>query len=281
MFPTNKPRDKASTKFEVDKWIPLLTQTNVVDKNPSNDLFGIVLVANWPPRDSFVEPYEKLIHNIQDCFDPQDHMVDNDDGVPAVYIYPPRTLHITIATFTPFFTSNLEPCAKKKELYARTCTEIINRCHSRQDWPKDPFTVEIETAQIGSKAGILLWNNPDQKVEKIRRIVKEEYDFMLEEDPVALNRQEIVIPNIIHSTFLRFGRIPVTKGEDVQKRFQDVIGGIQESFGKITVDSMRLAVERIPYMHIPCDDRHVLVSLLTTESVASSCTDATSTSTSS
>mmetsp|Transcript_13066 Transcript_13066/g.24546 ORF Transcript_13066/g.24546 Transcript_13066/m.24546 type:complete len:268 (-) Transcript_13066:209-1012(-) len=259
MFPMNKPRDTASTKFEVDKWIPFLTQQT---NRENSNLFGIVLVANWPPKDSFIEPYEKLMLHIRNCFDPQDHIVDDTSGVPSVYIYPSNTIHITIATFTPFFNTNPEPCAKKKELYAQICTEIINRCQSRQDWPKGPFTVEIESAQIGSKAGILLWNNPDQKVERIRRIVQEEYDFMLEENPVALNRQKLVVPNIIHSTFLRFGRVPMTRGEEVQKRFQDAIRDIHKLFGKIKVDSLRLTVERFPYMHIPCDDSHVLVSLL-------------------
>jgi hypothetical protein len=111
-------------------------------------------------------------------------------------------------------------------------------------------------------------------VEKIRRIVKEEYDIMLEENPDALNHRQIVIPNIIHSTFLRFGRVPVTKGEEVQKRFQDAIRDIQELFGDVQVDSMRLAVERIPYMHIPCDDRHVLVSLVTSSSSGATTTAA-------
>jgi hypothetical protein len=104
MFPTNnKPRDEASTKFEVDKWIPFLTQTNALENSGSSkDLFGIVLVANWPPKDSFTQPYEKLMLHVRNCFDPQDHTVDNLSGVPAVYIYPPGTLHITLATFTPF-----------------------------------------------------------------------------------------------------------------------------------------------------------------------------------
>jgi len=81
-----------------------------------------------------------------------------------------------------------------------------------------------------------------------------------ETNPGALNHRTLTSPGIIHSTFLRFGRDPITKGDVVQERFQEVSKDVKDIFGTIEVDCVRLVVERVPYMHIPFDESHVLTS---------------------
>lgn len=84
------------------------------------------------------------------------------------------------------------------------------------------------------------------------------------------------IPGIIHSTFLRFSRIPQTPGGEVQEKFRSkILGKIGSKFfgtgdkngnGNenentpflLQANTMRLVLESTPYMHIPNDDEHVL-----------------------
>ena len=249
----NQPRDGSSTVFEADKWIPLITpETKLISEG---NLFGIVLVGNWPPKLSTTRHYEKLITQVKECFDPEDY--ESESGQPpAVYLYPARTLHITIATFTPFHISKLS----NKEIFAQSCKEIMEKSFARKDWPKEPFQVEIDRAQIGAKAGIMLWENEDGTIEKMRKIILEEYNKLFETNSDVLNNRELTVPGIIHSTFMRFGRIPKTNGVLVQERFGEI--NIKELFErtKIEIDSVRLAIERYPYMHIPFNERHVLSS---------------------
>ena len=244
----NKPVDEPSTTFESDPWIPLLFQ-------PGNQ-FGIILVANWPPKESIMKPYDDIfLPKVKTCFKQEDFELDSKQ-IPAVYLYPSQHLHLTIATFTPFH----ESVPNNTEEYAEVCTKIMEKACAREDWPKGSFHIDIDRAQIGIKAGILMWNNEDGTVATMRKIIHEEYDAVYETNPGALNHRTLTSPGIIHSTFLRFGRDPITKGDVVQERFQEVSKDVKDIFGTIEVDCVRLVVERVPYMHIPFDESHVLTS---------------------
>jgi hypothetical protein len=242
----NKTRDRPSTAFEVDPFLPLLSQ--------SGDQFGIVLVANWPPNRSIIDPYSVFLEKCQACFEPED-LKGTTHQPPAAYFYPPGHLHITIATFTPFTA----PKPFDIDTYSECCTRVVERSFERDDWPGEAFHVEIDRMQIGNKAGIILWKD-DGKFADMRKILQQEFDQSFELDPSAFDNRRIIIPNIIHSTFLRFGRSLVTKGEAVQAKFGEVCIGAKEIFGKVEINSMKLVVERVPYMHIPCDENHVLAS---------------------
>ena len=251
MSTINKPTDGASTTFVADKWLKLL-----VDEEHPGKLHGIVLVANWPPKKTFTAPYEKFLPIARTCFDAEDCEANEETGIPAAYFYPPETLHITIATFIPFH----EPMASKKEECTLACIEIMNKSFARKDWPQKPFHVEFDCAQIGSKAGIFMWKNEDGMIAKMRQIIQEEHNFYNETNSKNLNDRKLIIPGIIHSTFLRFGSVPVTDGKAVHERFEGAIKDLTKSFGKIQVYCTRLVIERSPYMHIPFNNQHVLTS---------------------
>ncbi len=253
----SNPRDKPSVNFEQDPYIPMLLEKR-------GDNYGIVLVANWPPDKSFTTPYEQFVTNVRTCFRPEDLEFGNknDSKIPAVYLYPPECLHITIATFTPFTSST----PTNPESFSSVCSRIIENCLARDDWPKgggqQKAHIEIDRAQIGSKAGILLWKNKDGIIDRIRKIVMEEHDNVMKVDPASLEGRELVVPGIIHSTFLRFGMVPITEGDSVQQKFSEACSTdkIRALFGEIHVHSLRLVIEKIPYMHIPCDNNHVLAA---------------------
>mmetsp|Transcript_10989 Transcript_10989/g.16614 ORF Transcript_10989/g.16614 Transcript_10989/m.16614 type:complete len:84 (-) Transcript_10989:110-361(-) len=76
--------------------------------------------------------------------------------------------------------------------------------------------------------------------------------------------KELIVPNIIHSTFLRFGGKPHTDGQLIQNRFQSLVMKdklLNEIFQDgIVVESIKMVVEKRAYMHIPCDEHHVFES---------------------
>ena len=241
---TNKTRDNPSTTFAVDPYIQLLTQQN-------GDQFGIVLVANWPPSQSTTQPYKIFLEKVHSCFEPEDLR----GNPPAAYFYPPEHLHITIATFTPFTTSKPDDIQK----YSECCTRVMKQSFEKPDWPNAAFSVEIDRMQIGEKAGIILWRD-DGQFAAMRKILQEEFDNNFNLDPSAFDNRRVIIPPIIHSTFLRFGRTVRSDGEVVQAKFKEICSEAKELFGKVEVKSMKLVIERVPYMHIPCDENHVLAS---------------------
>lgn len=255
----NRPRDEFSkAAFEADAWVRFLPDEENNHKLRSEaDLFGIVLVANWPPNECITQPYcDKFLPKVKEYFDDEDFEPRGEHRIPAVYLYPPYTLHITIATFTPFTAPELD----NRDAYAQACASIMKNASSRKDWPNRKFSIEVDRVHVGAKAGILLWNNSDGVVGVMRKIIQEEYDIFNKSNPSALHHRELIVPNIIHTTFMRFGHSPKAQRQVVQEMFTSNTKHTKECFGKIEVNSIRLAVERIPYMHIPNDERHVLSS---------------------
>lgn len=301
----NKPRDENSNgAFEEDKWIHhLLNNNNNSSEKEGEICFGIVLVANWPNKNLSTPYRDKFLPKIKTYFEPEDFDCDNNNNdnsvrIPAVYLYPPSTLHVTICTFHPFTapyndiisSDQEESCFPSKEEFSAMCTEIMNASFARSDWPKKTFNLELNKVHVGVKAGILLWNENDA-VNKMRQIIKEEYDSYTKKKETTKDNSilpPLIIPGIIHTTFMRFGRKPKSDRMNIVKRFEtdgdeirryfnksdnyfkndsssnkhdndnDNIG--DESNGRIEVDSVRLVCERSPYMHVPMDERHVLTS---------------------
>jgi len=91
------------------------------------------------------------------------------------------------------------------------------------------------------------------------------------DDDVSLV-ESMSVPPIIHSTFLRYYSEPSTFGSKVQERFRDTVIPRLASFFPypISVPVVKFVVERSPYMHIPHDPDHVvLTSFLTSETGSS------------
>ncbi len=292
--PIQLPRDSPSVTFTVDPHL-----RNIYNR----EQFGVVLVAAWPPKQSLTKPYETFIDQVKKCFDPCDLVVNQnqdqtlvdqiDNGAaheneeqqqqetPNVYLYPAEHLHITVATFHPFNhsfnsqsdddhgdnTSSATMKSDDYDLYVKSCQKITKRAMQRNEWPKHPFHVKVDRAQIGEKAGILLWrdcycieNNGRGSFELIRNILREEYEKSLFDIPKG---KKLIIPGIIHSTFLRFGGKPHTNGQLIQDRFQSLMNDskLKEIFEDgIVIESMKLVVEKRAYMHVPCDKHHVFES---------------------
>jgi hypothetical protein len=254
-------RDGPATEFHPDPWVVSLLE------NTADACFGLVVVAGWPPsREQWLSSYAQFCAAVQLCFEEVDVTESFQDKTtfPAVYFYPFAALHTTVATIRPFtFEGALsEP---QKDTIIRNATQIMERAIRNDSWPKNPLRLEIESAQLGSKAGILLWKETTGGMQLIRNCIEEAFDELMEEFPeeVPLIKSTFTMPQIIHSTFCRFTRVPRTCCDQVQERFQrDVVSNLSSMFpSSIAVNSVSLVCERTPYMHIPNDERHVLLNV--------------------
>ena len=250
-----RPVDGPATFFKADPALSSLF-------NNEDDFFGLVLVAGWPPNlDVINPPYKSLLKSIRPCFldEPgvtvsgSDGGVDDGSDPPNVYLYPSKHLHVTIAT--------LYPNQKRIEGvdYDNLCksySSLVKAASQRPEWPKSPLILEIESTQLGSTAGILFWKEVTGGIVRMRQCLEEE-----------AKQQHIKIhhmPNIVHSTFLRFYKFDIPEGEEIQKRFKaNVLPRVKEIFAdSIHASTTKLVCQTAPYMHIQDDDDHVVTTVL-------------------
>jgi hypothetical protein len=259
---TIPPRDGPAKEFHPDRWVDSL-----IDKTTTaaDTCFGLVVVAGWPPsREQWLSSYAQFCAAVQLCFDEADVMVplaNKTTPRPAVYFYPFAALHTTVATIHPFtFEGILSEC--QKDSMIRNATQIMERAIRNDLWPQKPLRMEIESAQLGSKAGILLWKETTGGIQSIRNCIEKAFDEFMEEFPeqAASMKSTFTMPQIIHSTFCRFTKVPSTNCDQVQERFRrDVVSNLSTMFpSSILVNSVSLVCERTPYMHVPNDEIHVL-----------------------
>jgi len=255
---SGRPKDGAAIIFEADAHVRLLVNRKFHDasKEVQVDEFGLVLVAGWPPnKDKIGPPYQQLLEIVRSCFDE----VDLSGPDAAVYLYSPEYLHVTVATLHAF-TLGTKTKAERENL-KRHWTAVVKAAAKRPDWPKEPFQLEIESSQIGTKAGILLWKETTGGMDQMRRCIDEQVLQNGESLKAAgIDRSTLSIPGITHSTFLRFNKVPNTSGEMVQSRYKELVAPkLAQLFSEpLTLTDARFICERIPYMHIPNDKDHVL-----------------------
>mmetsp|Transcript_46841 Transcript_46841/g.114236 ORF Transcript_46841/g.114236 Transcript_46841/m.114236 type:complete len:295 (-) Transcript_46841:1102-1986(-) len=273
------------------------------------DYFGLVLVTGWRFDQELIQrPYtSRLLEKIQSCFDSEDLVVGEGLGIPsssslpspsspdktraddcdvdhrpAVYLYPPEHLHITVATFA-------RPCPKKDSKYfcqnkdfnveefQRKYKDLIIQASHDEDWPSEPMKFVVQNVRIATKAGIILWDDITGGITKIRNCLRKA------SEKTGIEIEDI--PNIIHTTFMRYDSVPTTPYHIVQERFEsNVVPHIQQLFssdsqpGKHTsssstsmtrmddtiefvADNIKLVSESSPYMHVDADEEHVLLSV--------------------
>jgi hypothetical protein len=248
--------DDLAVEFEAD---PLVAP--LVNADGSDDAtFGLVVNAGWPAHPDLQEQYLFEFRSaVSDCFDE----VDTEGFEPAVYLYPASTLHVTVATFHAF---TLPPSQTVSEdVLAEQWKSVFDAATAMPEWPTLPLQLNIDRAQIGKRAGILLWKDTSGGMDAMRQCIQtaaKQLEPQLQAAGVSLDT--LKIPGIVHSTFLRFYQVPTTPGKVIQERFQEqVVPKMQEMFPvPYPVTAAKLVCERRPYMHIPDDDHHVLATSL-------------------
>ena len=263
---TNRPNDGPATTFVGDPMVaPLFTK--------DDDYFGLVLVAGWPVNQVMNSAYELFQEAVGKCFDKAD-LESNGVKPPNVYLYPVECLHVTIATLHHVQRKQKGLGEDYYTNLTKKYVDLVKAASQHQKWPRyairndisySPLNLELESVQLGRNAGILLWKDISGCINDMRMCIQEE----------AINRNIAIykIPNIIHSTFLRFGDVPISSGsgEEIQQKFQtSVVPIVHEIFGQVFSrtdvsvwnDSLcKLVCETTPYMHIPDDEDHVLLKI--------------------
>lgn len=273
------------------------------------DYFGLVLVTGWRFDQELIRrPYSSLLRHVVECFDPQDLVGSGSPDTTsqtqlssessAVYLYPPEHLHITVATFA-------RPSPKQENKHYRrdgfdvdefqdTYKNLLSRAAQSSDWPTEPMKFVVKSVSIGSKAGIILWEDITGGITKIRSCLRQAAsgttfqntcnDDTTDDTTSTCTPIEIEdVPNIIHTTFLRFQSVPTTPYHVVQERFLTKVKPcIVEIFSVpsnesssslssspaqastktlLVADTVKLVCESSPYMHVPHDENHILSSI--------------------
>ncbi len=219
--------------------------------NHDDNYFDLVLVAGWPllTNTDDVKSYEEFIQLVKTCFNSE----DLEGNHPTAYFYKPDYLHVTIATLYPLETEKPKDFEQIKQYFAN----LVQKASLRKQWPNKSLQLQIDSTQLGSKAGILLWREITGGLAKMRDSLMAE-----EMDEVQTQWKIHCIPGIIHTTFLRFSREPKTSGFVLQGLYQSkVVPAVQRIFLRlISVPTVHLVCETTPYMHIPKDNDHLFWS---------------------
>lgn len=221
-------------EFKADHWIQELSN------NKRRDVFGLIICAifHQPKPMEFQNFYRRLIDRFEKSF--------NDDEKLSVYLYPIDYLHITVSTLVSFLTTTVESPEKSLEYWKNSFKQL--KTNSRQQ----KITLKIEKIELSSAAGFFQFKDETNGIEWLRTKIR---DCCLPEDSFG----KLHIPNIVHTTFLRFIKQP----ED-SERFLQKFSQISDEFLTQTntivfdIDEVCLALESHPYMHIERDHTHVL-----------------------
>jgi hypothetical protein len=260
-----KTIDGPATVFEVDP------KVSDIFTCQDGDYYGLVLVAGWPPEETVDAPYQTFLQYVRGCFEdyPSDLLSSqvDDDGqtLPAaVYLYPTIHLHVTIATFAPPERNQHKDVKDYYADFQAARQNLVKEASKLPEWPKGPIRLVIDSTQLGSKAGILLWRDESGGIAAIRKCLQTAVANQNDDDD---HLHIHAIPGIIHSTFLRFSQVPRTPGETVQERYlSNVVPNVSKIFhAPILAKTVKLVCESTPYMHVPDDEQHVLLNISLTD----------------
>jgi hypothetical protein len=199
-------------------------------------VYGINIACGWPLPETVKKDYELLCRNL----------IEFESGY--AYIYPYHQTHITIATIVDF-RAHISPSSEEVNavndfipLIEKSTSSIIEDFRKRFGSIK----LKFEQAYLSSAAGYLRIQNPGNEIKYLRSELGRAIASLADDDP--RNKSMLSgfnLPDIVHSTFLRFIRIP----EDFnafRKSFDAATAKI--GFGNAEIDEILLTSETKPYM---------------------------------
>lgn len=191
---------------------PILTQTGI------SSVCGLNVAAAWPLLPEFRPAYEDMEAKLRAL----------DDGL---YVYPFVQTHITIATARSF-KSHINPSAQAvAELAA--AGERLGSFVAAIAADMAPVALEVGAPVLDRAAAYLPIENPGGEIASLRRAIA---DFCGE---------GVRVPAIIHSTILRFRRVPKDP-QEFAHRFQEIAADVR--FGPAMISRLLVTLETEPYM---------------------------------
>jgi len=248
--------------FEKDAMVQQMVDL-IENKEGVEETFGLVVNAGWVPAEATQSAYiNNLLPAVQECFKKADYTIPAPGGdIPKVYFYPSQYLHVTVATLHAF--TRPTPDLATRAVLTKEWNDLVKAASKHCNWPTEPLQLTVQSAQLGKRAGILLWEETTGGLDQMRICIQAETEARHQRFAKAgVNADTLSIPNIIHSTFLRFHEVPESIGKEVQELFQRHVKDKLTTFfpDPISVPHAKLVCERIPYMHIPDDKDHVIAT---------------------
>ena len=208
-----------------------------LSRQQAEETYGLIVCALFhrPKPVSFASFYQRFTEQLRHSFD--------DDEKQSVYIYPIAHLHITIATLISF--KHLRPESPDEcTRYWRACFEKLKQTSQNKS-----IVLTLASIELSVAAGYFQFNDATNGFGRLRQSIRER--CVPAEGQAPLN-----IPNIVHTSFLRFIKKP-KEPRQLEEKFHRIARECFEPI-RLDVDELCLALESRPYMHIDCDESHVL-----------------------
>lgn len=215
----------------------------------SEPVFGLVVTVLHPAPDFLESFYGMFRSRLQSLL--------RASGVPdtSYLLYPPESLHCTIATLRPF----RKPMPENPENAIRFWTDMLERAAQMPDWPhvsEFTFAHLRDPKVFENGVGVLLHDDWYSAIGAMRNCLRKVFakqkggngtsEFVTDD----VDMGDVKIPNIVHSTVLRWRASPPLCTEQLQGMFDDAYGKAVEEHGmeRMLITEVCLLREWEPFM---------------------------------
>lgn len=220
--------------FEAD---PLIGQ---IVRKETEETFGLIICALFHQHKPihFVDFYHQFIQQIRQNF--------TEDEQQSIYLYPIDYLHITITTLYSFKHDPPQSSEKCLQYWKERFHQLKQTSKNRS------IVLTLDSINLSKAAGYFLYKDEAGAMENLRQSIRE---ICRPEK----GQPELMIPSIVHTSFLRFVKKP-EESNKFEEKFHRISREIFSKTKEILfeIDEICLALESRAYMHIPCDQDHVL-----------------------
>lgn len=221
-------------EFEAD---PLVGQ---ISRQETDETFGLIICALFHQRKPL--PFRDFYHQLID----QLRTNLTEDERQSIYLYPIEYLHITICTLYSF--KDPQPESPDRCLqYWKECFNHLKRISTNRS-----IVLTMDSIKLSKAAGYFLFKDEACAFDNLRQSIREICQ-------PQQGQPDLLIPGIVHTTFLRFIKKP-DDGKIFEEKFHRICREVLVKTKEISfeIDEICLALESRAYMHIPCDKDHIL-----------------------
>jgi hypothetical protein len=232
--------------------------------DPCDEVCGLLLICNWPASEELQQRYTRLRQQLASTLPS------------CAYLYPPSTLHCTVATLRPFTGAELDPSTRDAE-----CTRwraVLDAARAMPEWPEASATITLRLGPptLEGAAGIVRYEEVGGGCMAAMRACLNaaiaaaggraaegggDRSQCLALPGAPPHEPPPHLPNIIHSTVLRWASEP--SEEEVaasHAAFKAAAASWEPLVIDIAAGSVVGVVEDRAFMHIPHGDDRVFWS---------------------
>lgn len=209
--------------------------------------YGLVVVAGWPPQPLQLA-YEAWLARLAQQLGSMRH---------ELLLYDFHHLHCTVATLASFRTGHLRHApqalrTRHRDVWVQAIRRAVEEAEAGGSWPR-AFQLQTARPFLSAAAGCLSYTCDGPQMAAVRQTMRRAREIALALQPdLPAGPEDFNVPGIIHSTVLRFVKPP----SDPQ-RLRQIFEAAADEWMSVTrtlpIDKVVLAVEDVPYMHVPPD----------------------------